>query len=53
MRMLEGGYDSPQYLRYVPPHADTSWSGINVVLARVYTLIAGRVCDNTRQHSCI
>ena len=33
MRMLEGGHDSPQYLRYVPPHADTSWSGINVFLA--------------------
>ena len=29
--MLEHGYDSPQYLRYVHPHADTSQSGINVV----------------------
>ena len=50
--MLEGSYYSLYYLRYVRPHAGMSWSGINVVLARVYTL-AGRVCNNTRQHSCI
>ena len=52
MRMLEGSYYSLYYLRYVRPHAGMSWSGINVVLARVYYTLAGRVCNNTRQHSC-
>ena len=45
--MLEGSYYSLYYLRYVRPHAGMSWSGINVVLARVYTLAGRSECATT------